>query len=66
LSFKEWKELRRIMSWLSNNLWIFLSIPYIWIEVMALAILNTSARSLVSIDLESSELASNTPSLLME
>jgi hypothetical protein len=54
------------MSWLSNNLWIFLSIPYIWIEVMALAILNTSARSLVSIDLESSELASNTPSLLME
>lgn len=63
MSFEEWKAFRRMVAWLSNNLWIFLAVPYIWIEVMALAILGMGVRSTDNALAECPELTSISPSL---
>jgi hypothetical protein len=52
-----------MVAWLSNNLWIFLAVPYIWIEVMALAILGMGVRSTDNALAECPELTSISPSL---
>jgi len=41
----EWKAFRRLVTWLCGIFWIFIAVPFMWILVMALGILNLTIRS---------------------
>jgi len=40
LSSIEWGSFRRLVAWLCNIFWIFLAMPFTWIEMMALRLLS--------------------------
>ena len=45
MSLQEWKDLRRLIAWLCSIFWIFITLPFVWIEVMALVLLGLTIRS---------------------
>lgn len=45
MSLQEWKGLRRLIAWLCGIFLIFITLPFVWIEVTALALLGLAIGS---------------------
>ena len=45
MNFQEWKAFRRLVAWLCSIFWIFLAVPFTWIQIMAFGLLALTIRS---------------------